>query len=143
MNPLRDGVAPAEAPDLDLEHGQRREVRDLGAVLAAEHVGLLDAHPAREDAVERVGQEPRARGHLEQPVLAREVVLVLGVELAQVLDAVHELGNPRRDVVVAVEADRAVRDGFRAGRRGGDGQQNSRVSVGARGQLLTFAYRVG
>ena len=55
-----------------------------------------------------VGEEARAGGHLEEAVLARDVLLVLGVELAQVLDAVHELRHARGDVVVAVEANGAV-----------------------------------
>ena len=45
----------------------------------------------------------------------RDVFIILRVELAQVLDTVHELGHARRDVVVAVESDRAVRDRLRPG----------------------------
>ena len=41
-------------------------------------------------------------------MLAVLVIRVVGVELAQVLDAVHELRHARGDVVVAVEADGAV-----------------------------------
>ena len=42
VDPLRDGSAAAIAPDLDLEHRERREVCDLRAVLPAEDCGLLN-----------------------------------------------------------------------------------------------------
>jgi hypothetical protein len=47
------------------------------------------------------------------------------------LNAVHELGHPRGDVVVAVEADRAVRDGLARLRvRAGDGDAEGGEALG-------------
>ena len=67
---------------------------------------------AGEDAVKRVREQLRARGQLAHAVATRDVVRVALVVLAQELDAVHVARHARRDVVVAVEADRAVRDGL-------------------------------
>ena len=70
---------------------------------------------AGEDAVKRVREQLRARGQLAHAVAARDVVRVALVVLAKELDAVHVARHARRDVVVAVETDRTVRDCFRAG----------------------------
>ena len=110
MDPLRDRVAAAVAPDLDLKHRECGQVRDFRAVFAAEDVGLLDFDTTCKDAVERVGEEFRTGRHFEQTVLAGDVLLVFGVKFAQELDTVHEFGDARGDVVVTVEADGTVSD---------------------------------
>ena len=77
------------------------------ARLAAEHA--VYAHP-RENAVERVRQELRPGRQFTHPIASRDMVRVRLVELAQELDAVHEFGYARGDVVVAIEANGAVGD---------------------------------
>jgi hypothetical protein len=59
---------------------------------------------------------------LTEPLPPRDMVRVVRVYLAQKLDAVHESGHTCRDVVVAVESNRAVCDCFGGlGVRAGDG----------------------
>ena len=112
MDPFRDGLAPTEAPDLDLKHRECGQVRDFRAVFAAEDVGLLDLDPTRKNTIERVGQQTRAGGHLEETVLASDVLFVLGVELAQILDTIHKLRDAGGNMMVAVEADGTICNSF-------------------------------
>ena len=53
------------------------------------------------------------------------MVLVVLIKLAQVLDAIHELGHAGRYVMVAEEPDSAVCDGFRSVAGSGDDEDGN------------------
>lgn len=70
-------------------------------------MSIEDTHPVQ-DTVERVRQQLRAGRQLEQAMLPCNMLVILWVVLAQVLNTVLELGDARRYMMVTVEADGAV-----------------------------------
>lgn len=67
-----------------------------------------------EDAVESIRQKLRPRRELKESVLPRGVFFIFGIEVAQELNAIHELRDTCRDVVVTVEPNRSIGDGLRS-----------------------------
>ena len=69
-------------------------------------------HPCK-DTIKRIRQQLRSGRQLEKTMFPLDVVVVVRIELAEVFNAVHELGHTRRDVVIAIEPDSAISYCFR------------------------------
>lgn len=67
-----------------------------------------------QNAIECVRKKLRPRRKLEEPVLPRDVVVVVRIEGAEELHAIHELRDACGDMMVAVEPDSTICDSFRS-----------------------------
>lgn len=67
-----------------------------------------------ENAVKSIGQKLGPRRQFKESMLPRSVFFIFGIEVAQELNAIHELRDTCRDVVVTVEPNRSIGDGLRS-----------------------------